>query len=47
MTDTAVTQLAFDVHARAIRAGDESCPGIPGEVVFAELRKMIADMRDR
>lgn len=47
MTDTAVTQLALDVLARAIRAGDEIGPGVPGEEVFAELRKMIANMRDR
>lgn len=47
MTDSAVTKLTHDFLARAIRAGDESGPGISGEEVFAELRQMTADMRDR
>ena len=37
----------LELLREAIRAGDESGPGIPAGEVFAELRQMIADRRAR
>ena len=37
----------LEMLREAIRAGDESGPGIPAGEVFAELRQMIADRRAR